>query len=64
MPVMKVKAPPVLVSENWSNESRTNGCTLRWVNTKLAHPGVPMAEVSIELIASLIEGPLGSVRGT
>ena len=27
-------------------------------------PGEPSAEVSIELTASLIDGPIGSVRGT
>ena len=64
MPVVKVNAPPLRDSANWSYGGRRNGSTLRRVKLNAAHPGVPRAEVTIEWIASVIDGPPGSVRGT
>ena len=66
MPVMKVNAPPVSgLGELVEDDPRMNGshAALR-CRRKTAQPGEPSAEVSIELIASLMDGPPGSVRGT
>jgi hypothetical protein len=41
-----------------------NGSTLRRVKVNAAQPGVPSFDVTIEWIASVMDGPLGSVRGT
>ena len=41
-----------------------NGSTLRLVKLNAAQPGVPSCDVTIEWIASVIDGPSGSVRGT